>query len=579
MSDAKLLALLERLHSVPLDVDDKERRTWELAQKTTWWGQRLDPKVFWKGKAVWLGAQDGAAARCSGRLYPPIPFNEPNTRAARDAAELDDDQRWPGVPELHFTQREMAFWMLFERTHLQTPERLEEEQFHSAEIILQKRLFKIEKKFVPFTRVEASPRRVTLDHVTDEERKEWFPKNYNQELFPKEAYTDEALRWALLLHVRQQFADMVAKGDRGTNRFLKASQFDAKEIAEPLSTKDLEAENGWKVAYLRRLQSAKVDDSYLWAYLDAWKLPATVLNEPLSAREIVMARLNPSVTNTLPTGPPPKSGTRIKEEQRIAWLEKNGEVPEGSDWRDFKLAEQTSWWGKPLDSKKFWKGHVIWLDKWAESAARRHGRTFPPMPYEDPTLPHYNENEVIADGFELDGPGIRYHWTSKERAFWSKFDQSHPLPTEKIERAQLSVAEDYFRGKQLQGKNPRYHISEQDVENGRSMEIQRQVQFGYPVEAFSDDALLYAYVMKERKQYEENLNRDPGRGRLVEFQLSRLAVDASYITNHLSGLQRRAAEEWKISYLKRLRSNHTDESYIKAYLKAWDLAPELLEIH
>jgi hypothetical protein len=30
---------------------------------------------------------------------------------------------------------------------------------------------------------------------------------------------------------------------------------------------------------------------------------------------------------------------------------------------------------------------------------------------------------------------------------------------------------------------------------------------------------------------------------------------------------------WKIAYLQRLRKEKTDESYINAYLKAWNLSP------
>ena len=36
----------------------------------------------------------------------------------------------------------------------------------------------------------------------------------------------------------------------------------------------------------------------------------------------------------------------------------------------------------------------------------------------------------------------------------------------------------------------------------------------------------------------------------------------------------KATDAWKVAYLRRLRAEKTDESYIKAYLKAWNLDPK-----
>jgi hypothetical protein len=47
----------------------------------------------------------------------------------------------------------------------------------------------------------------------------------------------------------------------------------------------------------------------------------------------------------------------------IAWLELYGIVPEDADSFEWSLAEQTRWWGEPLDRKKFWQGKTIWLSK------------------------------------------------------------------------------------------------------------------------------------------------------------------------------------------------------------------------
>ena len=49
-------------------------------------------------------------------------------------------------------------------------------------------------------------------------------------------------------------------------------------------------------------------------------------------------------------------------------------------------------------------------------------------------------------------------------------------------------------------------------------------------------------------------------------------VDHKYITEPLSNEDIQAANAWKVAYLRRLRYEKTDESYINAYLKAWGLS-------
>jgi hypothetical protein len=587
LSDEQLKSALENLRRVPADADEKtEWRTWALAQKTKWWGERLEPKTFWKGKVVWLDDVASSEARRAGRMFPPIPFGG---ERARSRAEADDDQRMdsgePGkVLTLHFTEREFEFWNRFATAHLKPPVKIEEQQFHTAEGILHKRLSAIQRKFWPFTQVNrtnALPR-VGFENITETERRETFPRNFEHDLFPQEAYSEEALRWSMLLHVKKQYGDLVAKGDRSTNFFLNNQNwFEMNEITRPLTAKDEEAASGWKIAYLQRLQSLHVDESYLWAYLDAWHLSPSILKPFKFSRDVVMSRLNPNVMNRLPPGPPPKSATRIKEEERVAWLEKNGIVPEPADLRDLKLAEQTTWWGKPLDAKKFWAGHVIWLDEWAESAAHRYGRMFPPIPYEDPTLPHYKEEaeHYPVGWFELEGPNIHYHRSNREVAFWDKFQKTHPQPPKKIVSEQVRFAESVLaQRKREQDPDKRFHILAKQMEESRQFELKQEVQLGFPPEAFTDDAVFWAYVLAQRDEYAKNLQRftDPN-SPFVQNQLRRMLVKASFVTEPLTPIQKRTAEEWKIEYLRRLRREHADGSYIKAYLKEWSLAAELLD--
>ena len=48
-------------------------------------------------------------------------------------------------------------------------------------------------------------------------------------------------------------------------------------------------------------------------------------------------------------------------------------------------------------------------------------------------------------------------------------------------------------------------------------------------------------------------------------------VDTKLITEPLTADQLKAANVWKLAYLQRLRREKTDEQYIQAYLKAWNL--------
>ena len=91
----------------------------------------------------------------------------------------------------------------------------------------------------------------------------------------------------------------------------------------------------------------------------------------------------------------------MSDEDRLKWLEKNREMPEvgfqNSDAiHNWKLAEQTTWWGKRLDPEVFWSNRVVWNDKSAEDAAQRHGRGYPPMPFDDKTLHNSSDDWVLV---------------------------------------------------------------------------------------------------------------------------------------------------------------------------------------
>lgn len=247
----------------------------------------------------------------------------------------------------------------------------------------------------------------------------------------------------------------------------------------------------------------------------------------------------------------------------VRWveLERLGQLPQTPDLRDYSLAQKTTWWGKPLDPKTFWKGRVIWRDATASDAARRHGRFYPPMPYGDPGP---EESLHRTSGWEIEGPNLHFHRASREDAFWTKFESEHPLPPEVLERKQIELAGSVFSLHSQTNREPNFPSvrSAKDAAEVESILKHSALGEGYPPEILSDDALFWARVLRDRDTY-----------RLVPSQsLAMLHIDARYITNSLTADQLKAANAWKIKYLQRLRRENTDESYINAYLTAWNLS-------
>jgi len=96
---------------------------------------------------------------------------------------------------------------------------------------------------------------------------------------------------------------------------------------------------------------------------------------------------------------------------------------------------------------------------------------------------------------------------------------------------------------------------------------------GYPSEALSDDALFWTYVQTKRDEYENKFADNTGATvRSVSNFFHHVYVDRKYITDPLSAEDIQAANAWKIAYLRRLRQEKADESYINAYMQAWNLS-------
>ncbi len=290
-------------------------------------------------------------------------------------------------------------------------------------------------------------------------------------------------------------------------------------------------------------------------------LPAPAVRTNATSTNVIAAALHTAATAGV-----------ANAEERLRKLEQLGCVPEDGDEWDFWLAQRTSWWGKPIDPKGFWKDRVLWLDTSASLAARRRGRQYPPIPYEVPSLAQRSEVDQMTTS-EADRSGMHYHLTDKENAFWTKFAVTHPQPPESIAMKQVLLADEMLGSHYLFEHSPQPNLTEAGLERMDDASRKRAEDTGYPSEAFSLEALRWTYVFRKRDEYEQLFGRLPaGYGPRSSNYLARLWVDPKLITDPLTDDQLKAANAWKVAYLQRLRKENTDESYISAYLKAWNLS-------
>jgi hypothetical protein len=251
---------------------------------------------------------------------------------------------------------------------------------------------------------------------------------------------------------------------------------------------------------------------------------------------------------------------------RISRMELMGEMPQGATPRDRRLAETTSWFGKPLDPKAFWKDKPVWLDTSAQVAAYRHGRLYPPIPFGEQKFASYSEQDVEEVS---DGPDSGYdadYSNERERAYWSDFVPTHPRPPEDLEREQVEIESAI-----LSSQNDKW-IRQSDAKLLQSSLKDSAIRDKYPLEALTDDALHWAYVVHQKQQYQHDTQTMPLAVAQAVAKIS--GADLTQLTNSLSADQLKAANAWKIAYLQRLRREKVDEQYITAYMQAWKLSAE-----
>jgi hypothetical protein len=273
-----------------------------------------------------------------------------------------------------------------------------------------------------------------------------------------------------------------------------------------------------------------------------------------------------SSTNT----PPKKQKYAIAEtndsrtQKRFERLEKANELPSHAGGLDWELVRKTSWWGKPLDPKEFWKGRAIWLDQKAELDAQRRGRFYPPIPLNEKKFSSISEKDIESFTGGAEGSVIAYHYNDRETAFWNDFERTQPIPPDELVRKQIEV-----EGEILASRTSKI-IRQEDVAAIQALVKSQALALNYPPEAFTDDALLSTYVLYQHQKYEGFISN--GRTLEADFLLRRVAINHGLITNPPSADNVNASCGWKIAYLKRLRSRNVDQSYLAAYLEAWNLS-------
>ncbi len=283
----------------------------------------------------------------------------------------------------------------------------------------------------------------------------------------------------------------------------------------------------------------------------------------------------PSSADGLAPAIPPKA-ERVKMWwfTRIRLLERHGQVPEDADLSDWQLAQHTSWWGKPIDPDKFWSNRAVWCDSACMSSARRHGRAWPPIPAVYSNLLGSPVLEMLGQtAGEIEGPGIRYAVSSRESAFWDHFIKSHPKPPEDLSAKQFQVSEEILSRRDFERYRSPSPLPPEEIVRREQKAVREAINLGYPAEAFSDAALFWTYVLNKGDDL-KNKAQLRGGPTAATHLFDRVSIDHRLIIEPLSESQLKVANAWKAAYLQRLRREKTDESYINAYLKAWNLSRE-----
>ena len=273
--------------------------------------------------------------------------------------------------------------------------------------------------------------------------------------------------------------------------------------------------------------------------------------------------------------------TRGKLRPSLLELEWLGHVPDGAGERTWRLCESTSWWGRRLDPAAFWSNRVVWLDFSARAEANAHGRLYPPIPMGDNRFLNRSDKDRSSVLVTWESRGRAYYSSEREHVYWDWFQKNMPQPPETIDWALERAGSEWASIKNRSSVSPPgMTIPPPSKEEQRVGMAAHYTCLGFPKEAFSDTVLDWEFVRCKRKELRQLLQSSgrTGSEMLLDHFKRTLGCSFELVDNPPSDEEVRVTTGWRIEYLRRLRREGKDESYIKAYKKAWGITEEQLRV-
>lgn len=210
--------------------------------ETARWGQPLDPEVFWRGQVIWLSSNAISRAQVVGRMLPPVPVAFANRCLGYSSVEKggSSEQAQAG---LRYTDREIAFWDWFGKTHPLPPESLDDALLSVSS-------------------------RIGLSSET-----KWEKENGAKLGYPEELFDPTALYWGYVLAKRKEYRELIqglGPSSGFAKRFVERAGIPTNLITGELSNEQRAAAGEWKRLYLKRLEEQGADPRYLGEYRKAW---------------------------------------------------------------------------------------------------------------------------------------------------------------------------------------------------------------------------------------------------------------------------------------------------------------------
>ena len=236
-----------------------------------------------------------------------------------------------------------------------------------------------------------------------------------------------------------------------------------------------------------------------------------------------------------------------------------------------KTAPELAWNDDPT---AFWSNRVVWLDREVMKAATDHGRAYPPIPYVDPEAMAIAPTPLHSCVESLDISVQRLKGTNRERWFLDRFSRTHPHPPDYLDA--LFISESTSSGEILYAAKMNGDPGwKQKTPFGLGTSRRDYPKMGIPLEMLDAESLAACYhLIKGEKPWNATafkLSQQLATGTIpaLEEFFERGFAEASEVESEL-----KTAYAWRAKYLRRLRREGTDESYIEAYMKAWNLSED-----